>query len=187
MNHIIEISEITGDSFYVGVFFRKLRRSFLGTLMLVQPIQHHFFQIRLWNIAKFNSRIYSCKCACWNFKCITLISWEFKFFAFSGFMKKSWWLKIPMMFGLRNPIVLNPGFPNWSISPMDTMDTLRAGCDRNRRDAMGQCPLFEAARLRCGAVVEIMCQVWGLRQMLNSWCCWCKTSCTSDHQWRLVV
>eukprot|EP00434_Breviolum_minutum_P025189 symbB.v1.2.022250.t3/scaffold1931.1/size95788/1 len=35
----------------------------------------------------------------------------------------------------------------------------RAGCDRNRRDAMGRCPLFEAARLRCGAVVEIMCQV----------------------------
>ena len=76
-------------------------------------------------------------------------------------MKKSWWLIVPMMFGLRNLIILNHGFPNWSISPMDTMDTLRAGCDRNRRDAMGRCPLFEAARLRCGAVVEIMCQVWG--------------------------
>ena len=109
------------------------------------------------------------------------------FLRFSGFMKKSWWFIIPMMFGLPDLISLNHGFPNLSISPIGTMDTLRAGCDRNRRDAMGRCPLFEAARLRCGAVVEIMCQVWGFWQMLNTWFCWCKTSCTSDHQWRSVV
>ena len=64
MNHLIEISEITGDSIDVRAFFRKLRRCLLGTVMLVQPIQHHFFKRKLSNMAKFNSRIYSCKCAC---------------------------------------------------------------------------------------------------------------------------
>ncbi len=64
------------------------------------------------------------------------------------------------------------GFQSWSLSPR-----FRSGCDRNRRDAMGRCPLFEAARLRCGAVVQIMCQVWTAHLtdvdfIIFYWSCW---------------